>query len=161
MEQQGRRNFLVYATQGLGAIIAGALGIPAIAYLFAKPRAQNAAWIDVAEIAKLPVGEPAEVIFTRRRVDGWKVINETALAWVVKEDDSKAFALAPACTHLGCAYHWERERKEFICPCHTSSFSIDGAVQSGPAPRALDRYESRIVDGKLQVGRVMQSGEGA
>lgn len=159
--EQGRRNFLVYAIQGLGAVIAGALGVPAIGYLFSKPKTvETGSWIEIADVGQIPQGEPAEVIFTRRRVDGWKVVTEKASAWVVKTGEQQAFALAPACTHLGCAYHWESAKKEFVCPCHTSSFSIDGAVQAGPAPRALDRYETRIVAGKVQVGKVVQSGEG-
>lgn len=153
-----RRNFLVLAIQGLGAVIAGALGVPALTYLFAPPKAKNdAAWIEVADLAKLPAGEPAEIIFSHKRVDGWKVVTEKTSAWVVKTGETEAFALAPACTHLGCAYHWKHDSKEFTCPCHASSFSIDGKVQAGPAPRPLDRYESRVVNGKVQVGRVVAS----
>ena len=37
-------------------------------------------------------------------------------------------AFGPQCTHLGCAYHWEQGKKQFLCPCHTSVFSIDGKV---------------------------------
>ncbi len=60
----------------------------------------------------------------------------------------------PICTHLGCAYHWDDPSHTFICPCHTSVFSIDGKVLSGPAPRPLDRYMTKIDDGKLEIGPV-------
>lgn len=154
-----RRNFLVSAIYGLGGLISAALAVPAIAYLFSpiKSRAKGPDWIDVADIAKLPVGEPAEVLFRRKRVDGWKVVDEKTSAWLVKQSEEEIFALAPGCTHLGCAYSWVKDKKEFLCPCHVSTFSVDGKVTAGPAPRPLDRYASRVVDGKVQLGPVERS----
>jgi len=61
-------------------------------------------------------------------------------------------AFAPQCTHLGCAYHWDESSHNFICPCHTSAFSIDGKVLAGPAPRPLDRYTVKVEGNKLQIG---------
>jgi Rieske Fe-S protein len=155
-----RRNFLVLSIHGLGAVMSAALGIPALIYLFAPPRraeAKTDSWIDIADVTKLPEGEPAEILFERRRVDGWKTITERTSAWVVKKSANEVFALAPACTHLACAYHWESDKGQFLCPCHTSAFSVEGAVLSGPAPRALDRYSSRVVNGRLQVGPIQVS----
>ena len=61
---------------------------------------------------------------------------------------------APQCTHLGCAYHWDDRKTEFICPCHNSLFSIDGKVTGGPASRPLDRYETKIEGKKLLIGHL-------
>jgi len=154
----GRRGFAATAIAGLSAAIGAALGIPALIYLFSPPKRQpEVSWTEIADLSKLPAGEPAEIIFSRRRVDGWKVVNEKTSAWVVKTGDEQAFALAPACTHLGCVYHWEASSREFACPCHASSFAMDGTVQAGPAPRPLDRYESRIQNGKLLIGAIVES----
>ena len=98
--------------------------------------------MQVADLTQLQPGKPAEVVFHRSRVDGWKVIDEKTTAWVVKSDDQNVIAYTPACTHLGCAYHWDEQQKYFLCPCHTSAFSLDGKVIMGPAPRPLDRYVS-------------------
>ena len=76
-------------------------------------------------------------------------------------DDGQVVAFAPQCTHLGCAYHWDDPKKQFLCPCHTSVFSIDGAVVSGPAPRPLDRFESKVEKNKLLLGEVHESKESA
>lgn len=124
-------------------------------YLFSSSKLKmKDTWLDVADVSKLPDSEPAEIVFHRQRVDGWKVIDEKTSAWVVKNAEPQIFALAPGCTHLGCAYRWVKEKNEFLCPCHTSTFAIDGKVTSGPAPRPLDRYASRVVNGRLQLGPI-------
>jgi menaquinol-cytochrome c reductase iron-sulfur subunit len=92
-------------------------------------------------------------------VDGWKIMSEKSTTWVVKSPDDQVVAFGPQCTHLGCAYHWDEAKNEFLCPCHTSLFSIGGKVLSGPAPRPLDRYETKIEGSKLLIGRLRQSPE--
>jgi menaquinol-cytochrome c reductase iron-sulfur subunit len=130
-----------------------ALAIPAAAYLLFKPRTQKEGkWVEAADLAQLPVNRPEEVVFHRTRVDGWRTVKEKTTAWVVKMSDQKVVAYAPSCTHLGCAYHWDDATKNFICPCHTSAFSIEGKVLAGPAPRPLDRFESRVESGRLLIG---------
>lgn len=155
-----RRNFLASLIYGLWCIIAGALGIPAAAYLFLPPRAhRNADWVEAGDLGQLETGVPEELVYRRNRVDGWKITSEKASAWVVKTAAGGMIAFAPQCTHLGCAYHWEDQKQQFVCPCHSSTFSLDGRVLSGPAPRPLDRYEIRIQADKLWLGPVHGSAE--
>jgi len=85
-------------------------------------------------------------------VDGRKVTSEKSTAWVVKVADNQAVAFSPQCTHLGCAYHWDEGNKNFLCPCHTSTFDMEGKVLSGPAPRPLDRFQVRVEGTKLLIG---------
>ena len=40
----------------------------------------------------------------------------------------------------------------FGCPCHGSEFDTEGNRTAGPAPRALDRYEFSIRNGRLVLG---------
>jgi len=151
-----RRNFYVGAIYGIGAAIAAALGIPAAVYLLFPPKIRQAdQWIEIGDVTSLAADSPAEMTFRHNRVDGWKVSSEKATAWVVKHSDNSVTAFGPQCTHLGCAYHWDDGKSEFICPCHNSLFSIDGKVTAGPAPRPLDRYETRIDGKKLLIGRLI------
>ncbi len=155
-----RRNFFVAAIYGIWAAVAAALGIPAFIYLFFPPRLpKENQWVEAGDIAGLASDSPVEMVFRRTRVDGWKIISEKSTAWVVKSATNQVVAFGPQCTHLGCAYHWDETRNEFLCPCHTSLFSITGKVLSGPAPRPLDRYETKIEGGKLLLGRLRQSTE--
>ena len=150
-----RRSFYIAAIYGVWAAIAVALGIPALVYLFLPPKARKEEeWIEIADVTKLAPNTPVEMVFRRNRVDGWKVTSEKGTAWVVKHAGNSVTAFGPQCTHLGCAYHWDDRKSEFLCPCHNSLFAIDGKVVSGPAPRPLDRYQTKVQGNKLLLGRL-------
>ncbi len=65
--------------------------------------------------------------------------------------DGGFIALSLRCTHLGCSINWEEDKKRFICPCHSSSFYINGEVQNPPAPSALDHFPVIIENGIVKV----------
>jgi len=148
-----RRRFYLQAIYTLWGAIGAALAVPAFVYLFFPPKVKREAeWVDAADLSKIPPNAPEEIVFRRNRVDGWKISSEKATAWVVKASDNRVVAFAPQCTHLGCAYHWDERTHHFLCPCHTSTFGIDGNVLSGPAPRPLDRYATKIEGDRLEIG---------
>jgi quinol---cytochrome c reductase iron-sulfur subunit, bacillus type len=148
-----RRSFYIKFIYGIMTAIGAALAAPAAIYLLFPPKVpKGSQWVDAADLTSLPTGTPEEISYQRTRVDGWKVTSEKATAWVLKKPDNQVIAFAPQCTHLGCAYHWDDGSHTFICPCHTSSFSIDGKVLAGPAPRPLDRYEVKVDGNRLQIG---------
>ena len=154
-----RRGFYSAVINGLNGVIGAALAVVAVPYLlFPKRHRTSAGWTEATDIAKLPAsGSPAEVIFERVRKDSWRVSTERASAWILKKSDQEVVAYAPSCTHLGCAYKWEESSKNFICPCHTSAFSLDGKVLTGPAPRPLDRYDVRVDNGKILLGDIRKA----
>ncbi|HWB85535.1 MAG TPA: ubiquinol-cytochrome c reductase iron-sulfur subunit [Bryobacteraceae bacterium] len=157
-----RRRFYVGAINGMMGLITAALAIPAIAYLFAPVKSKKGSqWIKVGDISKLEPNQPVEMSFQRDFQDGWRVQNEKSTTWVVKMPDNQIVAFGPRCTHLGCAYHWDGAAKDFLCPCHTSVFSMDGKVVSGPAPRPLDRFETKVEGNSLLIGQLRQSSEHA
>jgi menaquinol-cytochrome c reductase iron-sulfur subunit len=152
-QNKDRRNFLVIAIYGLGALISAALAVPAAVYLLWPPRPKKQTeWVEAGSLTQLQPNLPEEMVFRRNRADGWKVTSEKATAWVVKVSQKEVIAFVPQCPHLGCAYHWELQNKEFLCPCHASRFSIEGDVLSGPSPRPLDRYEVRFEGEKVLLG---------
>jgi menaquinol-cytochrome c reductase iron-sulfur subunit len=157
-----RRGFYVVAIYGLWAIISAALGLPALVYLLVPPkyRKQNQ-WVEAGDVTQFSPGMPVQLSFRQNRVDGWKVTSVKNTAWVVKFPDNHVVAYSPACTHLGCAYHWDQGKNEFVCPCHNSVFSMDGKVLDGPAPRPLDRYQAKVEGNKLLLGPVQQSDQTA
>ena len=65
--------------------------------------------------------------------------------------DGGFLALSRRCTHLGCTVPWDVEKMQFICPCHASTFDINGAVIQSPAPRPLDRFAVTIENDRIRV----------
>ena len=55
------------------------------------------------------------------------------------------------CTHLGCRVNWRIEKSEYLCPCHSADFNIDGQVVSGPPPKPLWVYQNKVEDGQLLI----------
>ncbi|MGH9667410.1 MAG: ubiquinol-cytochrome c reductase iron-sulfur subunit [Bryobacteraceae bacterium] len=157
-EDPRRRDFYLKCIYGLGGLMSGALDVPAAVYLLSPPKTQREnAWVQATDVAQLPDKTPQEVSYQEKRIDGWKVTTEKATAWVVKMSNTDVVAFSPQCTHLGCAYHWEADKNYFLCPCHTSTFAIDGRVLSGPAPRPLDRYEVKLEGTKLLLGPIQKA----
>jgi Rieske Fe-S protein len=88
--------------------------------------------------------------------------------------------LSSRCTHVGCPTQpngpvFGQQRKAvhtsggevglvpaqpvgFGCPCHGSQFDTEGNRTAGPAPRALDRYEFSIRNGRLTLDRLYSVG---
>lgn len=158
--ETSRRRFHLGAIYTLMGAIGAALGIPAAGYLLV-PGSSNRKeeWVEVTNLEKLKAGEPEEIVFRRNRKDGWKILSEKTSAWVTKKPDGKVIAFAPSCTHLGCAFHYDEKHKNFLCPCHTSTFDLEGKPLEGPAPRPLDRYQMKIEGGKIMLGAVVKSQE--
>jgi menaquinol-cytochrome c reductase iron-sulfur subunit len=155
-QSSSRRTFYQRIIYGVSSLIAASLTVPAIGYLFLPSRRKGnrgKGWTDAGDVSDLPLNQPRELAFQRKRVDGWKTSTVRATAWVVRSE-SEVIAFSPRCTHLGCGYHWETDKDRFVCPCHTSGFSMTGEVLEGPAPRPLDRFETRTEGNRLWLGRV-------
>lgn len=158
MPEQTRRRFYLGFIYTLWGVISGALAAPALVYLFLPPKLkEQGQWVEAGSVTGLAPKTPVEMIFRQNRVDGWKVTSEKRTAWVVDLPGQGVVAFGPQCTHLGCAYHWEEGKSQFFCPCHNSVFAIDGKVVSGPAPRPLDRYETKVDNQKLLLGKLKES----
>jgi cytochrome b6-f complex iron-sulfur subunit len=88
-------------------------------------------------------------------VSGFKpgsMTDKTALAGVMISRTAKGLiALAPVCTHAGCAPKYAGAAQQFICPCHDARFANDGAVTNGPARAPLSRYAITLKNGRVIV----------
>jgi menaquinol-cytochrome c reductase iron-sulfur subunit len=85
------------------------------------------------------------------QVDGWrKAISEKAI-YITKDQQGQLRVLTSVCPHLGCTVPWNKEKSQFICPCHGATFAPDGSRISGPSQRAMDTLETSVQDGQLLV----------
>ena len=147
-----RRRFLAWATAGLGGlaglILGGAGGAYVLSPLFRK---KDEDWVDIGPAKSLGAGVPVKVEFVARKRDAWTTAESRSAAWVLTSDGRNFTVFDPRCTHLGCPYRWDPERRQFLCPCHAGIFAADGEVVGGPPPRPLDRYPVKVAAGRLLI----------
>jgi cytochrome b6-f complex iron-sulfur subunit len=60
-------------------------------------------------------------------------------------------AIYQVCVHLGCLVPYIASEKRFICPCHGSTYERDTKYVRGPAPRNLDQFPVKVVNGTIIV----------
>jgi menaquinol-cytochrome c reductase iron-sulfur subunit len=106
--------------------------------------------VRIGKVDDLPLNVPQRLEVGRRVVEGWVTDDLQVTAWVVRLPD-KLYVFDPHCTHLGCAYRWNEQAKQFFCPCHAGVFNLNGKVVSGPPPRPLDTYAYEVREGFLYV----------
>jgi len=95
--------------------------------------------------------EPMMRTIQIEQVDGWrKAISEKAI-YITKDAQGQLRVLTSVCPHLGCTVPWNKERNEFICPCHGAIYASDGTRISGPSLRGMDTLETSVRDGQLFV----------
>jgi nitrite reductase/ring-hydroxylating ferredoxin subunit len=64
----------------------------------------------------------------------------------------KVFALVDRCSHRGCSLSGGTlDGPAVTCPCHGSTFGLDGRVIRGPAVASQPRLETRTRDGRIEV----------
>ena len=150
-----RRGFLRWLSAIGATVSAGLVGYPAVrAFLSpsrSRPRPEN--WVKVADdVALLDIGVPIRADFVQLANDAWVESRVLNSVWLYTEDGEHFKAYNGHCTHLGCGYTYDADRKAFYCPCHHGVFDVrTGAVLSGPPPRPLDELNLRVDDGAVIV----------
>ena len=151
---EGRRSFLA-ALLGVGSVFVGALlALPLIRFaIFPLIRRTT-------ELKGSPVGdlteftsatEPVMRTIQIEQVDGWrKALSEKAV-YVTKDTQGQLRVLTSICPHLGCTVPWNKDKKQFICPCHGGAFAPDGSRIAGPSLRGMDALETSVENGQLLV----------
>lgn len=147
-----RRKFLMCACGIVAAPLAMVIGYPLAASLVGTIYRQSKLQFSKASgFASAPQGQPVKLNFTDVETDAYLRTETSEAVWVIKHSPAKATVFSPVCPHMGCRSNWNPEMKKFICPCHGSIFSITGAVEGGPAPRAMDTLSHKIENGVLYV----------
>jgi Rieske Fe-S protein len=56
---------------------------------------------------------------------------------ITRQGESSFFAFTAMCTHMACVVRYNALNATLDCPCHGSTFELDGTVLSGPATKPL------------------------
>ena len=65
-----------------------------------------------------------------------------------KEDKTKVFS--SRCTHLGCKID-KSKNDQLLCPCHGSTFDLNGNATKGPAVEPLKELDFEIDELKRRI----------
>ena len=182
-EKIPRSRFLEAMTLGLGGLIGAAVGVPAAAFAFLPAflgQRQQAA--DLGPTDAFPQGRFVVATFLSDPQSG-EISRRTAFVrnnGLLGTEPSFTI-LSSRCTHVGCPTQpngpllsrrsggsekglggrrrsalsaGAADRRRFDVPCHGSQFDTEGNRTAGPAPRALDRYEFSVRNGRLVLGRI-------
>jgi menaquinol-cytochrome c reductase iron-sulfur subunit len=153
-ESLSRRSFLGVLL-GFGTVVVGAaLSVPLIRFALHPllTTTTEIGWSDVGKMDEFAsLSAPMKKLITVEQRDGWRRIVSEKAIYILPMKDGVLRVLSPICPHLGCSIPWIEAKQQFICPCHTAVFALDGGRISGPAPRAMDDLESKIDNGMLKV----------
>lgn len=70
--------------------------------------------------------------------------------FVQRTSDTEFLALSAICTHAGCTVEFNGSNR-FNCPCHGSSYDIEGKVINGPAQRPLDDFPTAVAGDDVTI----------
>ncbi len=148
------RRTLLRSWQALAAAVAALSAIPAGLFFAFGARAKapvkdpGGEWIDLGLAGEVMDSAWKARRFRREVEDHWKktVVDESVY---LRRRGAAIEAVSAICTHTGCLV--QRVNNGFGCPCHKSDFDEEGKPLNGPAPRPLDRLETRIDGERLQI----------
>lgn len=148
------RRTLLKSWQALAAAVAALSAIPAGLFFALGARSGSSSapgageWIDLGPAAEIGEGPWKARRFRRQVEDRWKttVVDESVY---LRKQGEAIEAVSALCTHTGCLV--QRVSGGFACPCHKSDFDEQGKAVSGPAPRPLDRLETKVEGGRLKL----------
>lgn len=146
---EGRRNFLMLIPLGIFAGLAGAVATAALRFLRPTATQQDEKWLNVGAVAQLKGDQPIMRSVVAEHRAGWASTLEEHFVYVLPRQNNQV--VSSICPHEGCNVTWREVTNQFVCPCHDSFFSADGAVLSGPSRRGLDPLPSREENGMLQI----------
>ncbi len=151
--QLSRRDFVKGVVVITGTVMGLAIGLPAIDFLISPGlKVKEAeAWVPVGPFDNYEVGVPKLFSFNRTEINGWEQTVLSYGAFVVRKSETEVIVLSNICTHLACRVSWHPDIQNYVSPCHNGHFDINGSVISGPPPRPLDEFTTKIEDGKLSI----------
>lgn len=88
---------------------------------------------------------------TDYRLGSITLISHGAGCYLSRLEDGGILAFSKRCSHLGCSINYYIEQKQFVCPCHSSSFDLTGEVINSPASRPLPLFAVRIDNGSVFI----------
>jgi Rieske Fe-S protein len=148
-----RRWLLLTVGALFNAVVGVAVAVPVVKYLLSpvKPDDEYKSWVSLGSLDTFPIGETRLAKFTNPVSREWDGETDRVACWVRRISEKEFQVFAINCAHLGCPVRWFPQSGLFMCPCHGGAYYADGSRASGPPERGLFTYDTKIVDGTLQI----------
>ena len=155
-ESMTRRRAFTVLVQALGGAAGAAVALPAIGFALAPI-------FDEADVIWEPVGPASDFTSDTYRPVVVTIVEDVgevgkAAAYVrrgseeLDESPDEYIAVSNRCAHAGCPTRFVEAASNFICPCHGGVYGFRGEVIGGPPVRPLDRFQTRVRDGQVEIG---------
>jgi cytochrome b6-f complex iron-sulfur subunit len=72
---------------------------------------------------------------------------------LIRVTDTDWRAFSAVCTHLNCTVQYQEQRRQIWCACHNGTYDLNGAVVSGPPPKALEEYAVKVRGDEVVISR--------
>jgi menaquinol-cytochrome c reductase iron-sulfur subunit len=101
----------------------------------------------VAQLGEIDSQVPRRFTIVADKIDAWNFMKNQPIGSVyMRMQGTEVECFHTTCPHAGCAVSYELESQGYLCPCHNSSFKVDGSKlevggSSNPSPRGLDALE--------------------
>jgi menaquinol-cytochrome c reductase iron-sulfur subunit len=148
-----RRGFLEKAAAIVLGGLVGLVPFAAGALCFLDPvlrsrgdKSGAGGFLRAANLSELPDdGSPQRFTLRSDVRDAWSLYRNRVIGSIyLRKIGSQVIAFNDTCTHLGCKVDFQASNKRFFCPCHQSSFDLDGKKQNPTPPRDLDVLDVKI-----------------
>ena len=160
-----RRGLMTGGALAAGGIASAAFGLPALGFalgpVFEDPSRET--WQDVG-----PESDFERIAYVPRVMNITPSIGEVGKTTIyvrkaTAEDESVSdreqkieplpyVAISTRCAHLGCPVRYIQASAKFVCPCHGGIYDNQGKVAGGPPVRPLDRFYTRVRNGRVEIG---------
>ena len=103
---------------------------------------------ELARAKKLALG--LDKVEQLKQVGGWvtlKIKDQDVL--FIRQSEEVILAFDPTCTHKKCTVDYDPDEKLIVCPCHGSTYDLEGKVLKGPAKKPLTEYQAELSKDKI------------
>jgi menaquinol-cytochrome c reductase iron-sulfur subunit len=163
-ESMTRRTVFSIGVQAVGGVAVAAVALPAVGFAVAPLFEEEAEpWQAVGPTTNFDpdtyravtitivqgIGETGKSTAYIRQGNPEITANQTKYP---PESPDEYIAISTRCAHVGCPVRFVQASGNFICPCHGGVYGFLGERIGGPPVRPLDRFQTRVTNGQVEVG---------
>lgn len=88
---------------------------------------------------------------------GFKVIKNVTIGdttdslIIVRKSEKEFLVFSSVCRHRKCNVKYKKDKNVFVCPCHESTYDINGKVIKGPSKGDIPAYKVQLSGNQLEI----------